>query len=160
MANIRIGLGTDIHRLDGSLPLIIGGVDIPYTKGCVAHSDGDALVHAICDALLGAANLRDIGTHFPDNSEENKGRSSSFFLKSVMEMLVEKSWVVVNIDCTIGLQKPKLQSFIPSMAANLAGVMNVSKDRISIKAKTGEHLGPVGRQEAIEVSCVALIEKK
>ena len=160
MANIRIGLGTDIHRLDDSLPLIIGGVSIPHTKGCVAHSDGDALIHAICDALLGAANLRDIGTHFPDNSEENKDRNSSFFLESVMEMLAEKSYAVVNIDCTIGLQKPKLQAFIPSMVANLAKVMSVSEDQISIKAKTGEHLGTVGREEAVEVNCVALIEKK
>ena len=160
MANIRIGLGTDIHRLDDSLPLIIGGVDIPHTKGCVAHSDGDALIHAICDALLGAANLRDIGFHFPDTSKENKNKPSSFFLQSVIEMIAKQSFSVGNIDCTIGLQKPKLQSFIPVIVANLAKVMSISADQISIKAKTGEHLGPVGREEAIEVNCVALIEKK
>jgi 2-C-methyl-D-erythritol 2,4-cyclodiphosphate synthase len=159
MANIRIGLGTDTHRLVDSLPLIIGGISIPHTKGCVAHSDGDALIHAICDALLGAANLRDIGFHFPDTSEENKNKPSSFFLKSVIEMLTKQSFSVGNIDCTIKLQKPKLQTFIPDMKSFLAEVMLIDESQISIKAKTGDLIGIVGREEAIEVECVALIEK-
>jgi len=159
MTNIRIGLGTDLHRLGNSLPLILGGIHIPHNKGCIGHSDGDALIHAICDALLGAANLRDIGFHFPDTSDDNKNRESSFFLKSVMKMIHNKGYIIVNIDCTIKLQKPKLQNYIPEMMAFIANVMNITEDEISIKAKTGESIGLVGREEAVEVECVALIEK-
>lgn len=158
MTNIRIGLGTDIHRLGESLPLILGGVHIPHTKGCVGHSDGDALIHAICDALLGAANMRDIGFHFPDTSPDNKNKESKYFLKKVTVMLNDSSYGIGNIDCTIKLQKPKLQDHIPSMKSNLAEIMGIDVSRISIKAKTGEHVGPVGREEAVEVECVALID--
>ena len=160
MTNIRIGLGTDLHRLEAGNRLVIGSVVIPHTKGCVGHSDGDALIHAICDTLLGAANMRDIGYHFPDTSVANKNRESRFFLTAVMEMLREKSYEIVNIDCSIHLQKPKLRDYIPQMQRNLASIMQISEDRISIKAKTGEKVGPVGEEQAIEVQCVALIEKQ
>ena len=159
MANIRIGFGSDLHRLDDSLPLIIGGITIPHDKGCVGHSDGDALIHAICDAILGAANLRDIGTHFPDTSSENKNRASRYFLDKTMIMLHEKGFIIGNIDCTINLQKPKLQEYIPHMKSFLAELMQIKEDQISLKAKTGEHIGIIGRQEAISVECVVLIEK-
>lgn len=159
MTNFRIGFGSDLHRLEENLPLIIGGINIPHFKGCVGHSDGDALIHAICDALLGAANLRDIGTHFPDTSADNKGRTSSFFLEKTMDMIRVADYSLGNIDCTINLQQPKLRGHIPLMKSFLASVMNVEEDRISIKAKTGEHIGPIGRQEAISVECVALIHK-
>lgn len=159
MTNIRIGLGTDVHRLGDSLPLILGGVLIPHSKGCIGHSDGDALIHAICDALLGAANLRDIGFHFPDNSAENKNKESKYFLIAVMELLNDNSFRIGNIDCTIKLQKPKLQNHIPLMKANLAQIMEIEESQVSIKAKTGELVGPVGREEAVDVECVALIER-
>jgi len=159
MSAFRIGFGSDIHRLDIDLPLIIGGVTVPHNKGCVGHSDGDALIHAICDALLGAANLRDIGFHFPDTSDDNKNMDSRFFLKKVMQLIRDEQYELGNIDCTINLQSPKLKNHIPSMKVILADTMNVDESQISIKAKTGEHVGPVGRQEAISVECVALIQK-
>ena len=159
MSAFRIGFGSDIHRLDIDLPLIIGGVTVPHNKGCVGHSDGDALIHAICDALLGAANLRDIGFHFPDTSDDNKNMDSRFFLKKVMQLIRDEQYELGNIDCTINLQSPKLKNHIPSMKSILADTMNVDESQISIKAKTGEHVGPVGRQEAISVECVALIQK-
>jgi len=160
MTNIRIGLGTDLHRLGEGLPLIIGGVSIPHYKGCIGHSDGDALIHAICDALLGAAAMRDIGYHFPDNAVENENRDSSYFLKEVLTMLAKESYAVVNLDCSVHIQKPKLRDHIPAMRKRLAEIMGISVDNISIKAKTGEGIGPVGEEQAIEVLCVALIEKQ
>jgi len=157
--SFRIGFGSDIHRLAEDLPLVIGGIIIPHHKGCVGHSDGDALIHAICDALLGAANLRDIGYHFPDTSSENENRESRYFLIKVMELIRAEAYELGNIDCTINLQQPKLKNHIPAMKNNLAEVMQVDVSAISIKAKTAEHVGPVGREEAISVECVALIEK-
>jgi len=159
MTNFRIGFGSDIHRLDEGLALIIGGVFIPHSKGCVGHSDGDALIHAVCDALLGAADMRDIGYHFPDTSVDNKNRDSKEFLKQTMALLRHKNYELGNIDCTINLQQPKLRDFIPQMKSVLATVMSVGEGQVSVKAKTGEHVGPVGRQEAISVECVALIYK-
>ncbi|MCK5857516.1 MAG: 2-C-methyl-D-erythritol 2,4-cyclodiphosphate synthase [Bacteroidales bacterium] len=159
MSSFRIGFGSDLHRLEDSLPLVIGGVNIPHSKGCVGHSDGDALIHAICDALLGAANLRDIGYHFPDTSDDNKNKESKYFLTEVMKLIRNDSYDLGNIDCTINLQEPKLKNHIPSMKLFLAGIMQVEASQISIKAKTGEHIGPIGRQEAISVECVALISK-
>ena len=159
MASFRIGFGSDLHRLEDGLLLIIGGVVIPHNKGCVGHSDGDALIHAICDALLGAANMRDIGYHFPDTSSDNKNRASKEFLNLSMKMITDAGYLLGNIDCTINLQQPKLRDFIPEMKSFLAGVMEVDEDQISIKAKTGENVGPIGRQEAISVECVALLEK-
>ncbi len=160
MANFRIGFGSDIHRLEENLSLIIGGISISHTKGCVAHSDGDALIHAICDALLGAANMRDIGFHFPDTSSDNKSRTSSYFLDEVMKLIRKQGFELSNIDCTINMQQPKLKDYIPQMKSKLAEIMKVDEGQISIKAKTGEHVGPVGRQEAISVECVALIENQ
>jgi len=159
MTNFRIGFGSDLHRLDDGLALIIGGINIPHTKGCVGHSDGDALIHAICDALLGAANMRDIGYHFPDTSSENKGRNSKEFLEQTMILLRQEHYELGNIDCTINLQQPKLRDHIPNMKSFLAKVMSVEEGQVSIKAKTGEHVGPVGRQEALSVECVALIHR-
>jgi 2-C-methyl-D-erythritol 2,4-cyclodiphosphate synthase len=139
--------------------LYIGGISIPHYKGCIGHSDGDALIHAVCDALLGAAAMRDIGYHFPDTSAENKGRSSSDFLLGVMQMLKEAGYKVVNIDCTIHLQKPKLRDFVPDIVANMSRLMQLDAGRFSLKAKKGEGIGAVGNEEAIEVICAALIEK-
>jgi 2-C-methyl-D-erythritol 2,4-cyclodiphosphate synthase len=159
MTDIRIGLGTDLHRLGEGLPLFIGGVFVPHYKGCIGHSDGDALIHAVCDALLGAAGMRDIGYHFPDTSDENKGRKSSEFLLGVVQMLKEAGYKIVNIDCTVHLQKPKLRDLIPGIVANMSRLMQVEEGRFSLKAKTGEGIGAVGNEEAIEVVCTALIEK-
>jgi 2-C-methyl-D-erythritol 2,4-cyclodiphosphate synthase len=160
MSSFRIGFGSDLHRLDVDLPLVIGGITIPHYKGCVGHSDGDALIHAICDALLGAANLRDIGFHFPDTSDDNKDMESKFFLIKVMELIRNEGYELGNVDCTLNLQEPKLKNYIPLMKSFIADVMQVEESQISVKAKTGEHVGPVGRQEAISVECVALISKK
>jgi len=158
--SFRIGFGSDIHRLAEGLPLVVGGIRIPHHKGCVGHSDGDALIHAICDALLGAANLRDIGYHFPDTSSENKNKESRYFLLKVMELIRAENYELGNIDCTVNLQQPKLKNHIQPMKDFLAEVMQVEVNQVSIKAKTGEHVGPVGRQEAISVECVALLETK
>jgi 2-C-methyl-D-erythritol 2,4-cyclodiphosphate synthase len=159
MMSFRIGFGSDLHRLDEDLPLIIGGINIPHNKGCICHSDGDALIHAICDALLGAVNNRDIGFHFPDTSADNKGRASSEFLEQTMVILRQENYNVGNIDCTINLQQPKLRDYIPQMKSFLSKVMSVEEGQVSIKAKTGEHVGPIGRQEAVSVECIALIQK-
>lgn len=156
---MRIGFGTDIHRLVEGKPLIVGGIQIEHTKGCDGHSDGDALIHAICDALLGAMALRDIGFHFPDNKAENKGKDSSFFLLEVMKMLRQQSYQIVNVDTVVNLQKPKLSSHIPAIRERLAEIMNVEIDQISVKAKTGERLGFVGQEEGISVEAIALINK-
>lgn len=158
--SFRIGFGSDIHRLAEDIPLVIGGIIIPHRKGCIGHSDGDALIHAICDALLGAANMRDIGYHFPDTSSENENKESRYFLVKVMELIRAEAYELGNIDCTINLQEPKLKNHIQAMKEFLANVMQVEENQISIKAKTGEQVGPVGRQEAISVECVALLQKK
>lgn len=158
--NIRIGHGFDVHQLAEGNDLFIGGVKIEHSKGCVAHSDGDVLIHAICDALLGAAALRDIGYHFPDNSLEFKNIDSKILLKRTVEILSEQRYKVVNIDSTICLQKPKIQSYIPEMINTLAKVINTKKENISVKATTTEKLGFVGREEGISAHAVVLIQKQ
>lgn len=157
--NFRIGFGYDVHRLKEGLPLILGGVKINFHKGAVAHSDGDALLHAICDALLGAAGLGDIGKHFPDTSPEFKGISSLKLLSSVADMLKHLNYSIVNIDSTVCLEEPKISGFITSMKAVIASNAGIGEDDISIKATTNEKLGYVGAGEGVCAYAVALIVK-
>lgn len=159
MEDIRVGYGYDVHRLETGLDLWIGGVKIEYEKGWVAHSDGDVLIHAICDAILGAANMRDIGYHFPDNSQTYKGIDSKILLKRTVEIIAEKGYRVSNVDSTIAMQKPKLKDFIPTMQQVLADVMGIDVDRISIKATTTEKLGFEGEGTGASVHAVVLICK-
>jgi 2-C-methyl-D-erythritol 2,4-cyclodiphosphate synthase len=157
--NFRIGYGYDVHQLSEGEKLFIGGINIPHTKGCVAHSDGDVLIHAICDALLGAAALRDIGYHFPDNQPEYKNIDSKILLKKTIELLRKSSYSIVNIDSTICLHKPKIQNYIPEMINTLAEVIGTQAENISVKATTTEKLGFVGREEGIAAHAVVLIQK-
>jgi 2-C-methyl-D-erythritol 2,4-cyclodiphosphate synthase len=157
---MRIGFGYDVHPLHDGLTFTLGGIVIPHTKGAQGHSDADTLIHAICDALLGAANLGDIGLHFPDNSGEFKGIDSKILLKRTMDMIREKGYAVSNVDSTICLQKPKIRPFIPQMVDALAQTMQIPEEDISIKATTTEKLGFVGREEGIAAHAVVLLEKK
>lgn len=156
---LRIGQGYDVHALAPGLPMWLGGVHIDYEEGFVAHSDGDVAIHALCDALLGALALGDIGKHFPDNSDEWKGIDSKILLANVAGMLGERGWSVNNVDITIALQAPKLAPYILTMRETLASVMGIPVDTVSIKATTTEHLGFVGRKEGCEVWAIALICK-
>ncbi len=153
----RIGHGFDVHALADGLPLVMGGVELPHTKGCVAHSDGDVVIHAICDSLLGAAALGDIGLHFPDTSDDFKGIDSKILLGRTVALLAEKGYSIGNIDCTISMQRPKLRPHIDSMRETLAAVMGISIDSISIKATTTERLGFEGREEGVSTTAVSLI---
>ncbi len=157
--NIRVGFGSDVHQMKEGEDLIIGGVKVESIKGTVAHSDGDVLIHAICDALLGASNLRDIGYHFPDTSSDFENIDSKILLKKTVALLTEKGWQIGNIDSTIELQKPKIKNLIPEMKDTLSHVIGIEQDNISIKATTTEKLGFVGREEGIAASVVVLIEK-
>lgn len=156
---IRIGNGYDVHRLKEGLSLWIGGIKIESAKGALAHSDGDVLIHAICDALLGAAALGDIGNHFPDNDEKFRNIDSKILLAKVVDLLAGKGYVIVNADSTVCLQSPKLKPQIPDMQQCLARIMNIDIQQISIKATTTEKLGFVGREEGIAAYAVVLIEK-
>ncbi len=155
----RIGHGYDVHRLAEGESLWLGGIEIPHYKGTVAHSDGDVLIHALCDALLGAAKLRDIGYHFPDTSTEFKNIDSKLLLKKVFELIQEKNYVIGNIDITVLAQKPKLKEYISKMEETLAGILKLDIDAISIKATTTEKLGFEGREEGISVHAVVLLRK-
>ena len=155
----RIGQGFDVHRLEEGETLWLGGILIPFSKGTVAHSDGDVLIHAICDALLGALKLRDIGTHFPDNSAEFKDVDSKILLKKSYELVKEKGYEIVNIDSTIAVQQPKLKPFIPEMERVMAEVLGIDIDCISVKATTTEKLGFEGRLEGISANAVCLVKK-
>ena len=157
--DIRIGNGYDVHALDQGLPLWLGGVQIESPLGCIAHSDGDVAIHALCDALLGALALGDIGKHVPDTSSEFKGIDSKILLARVMELIREQGWHVINADITIAMQRPKLAPYIMPMRECLAEVMRVSVDRVSVKATTTEKLGFVGRSEGCEVYAVALLSR-
>ncbi len=159
MTNFRIGQGYDVHRLAEGETLWLGGIQIEHEKGTVAHSDGDVLIHAICDALLGALKLRDIGTHFPDNSDQYKNIDSKILLQKVYSMVVEKGYEIVNIDSTISAQQPKLKPFIPEMEKTMADVLGVNQDQISVKATTTEKLGFEGREEGISASAVVLLKE-
>lgn len=155
--DFRIGHGYDVHALREGLQLVLGGIEIPHEKGCVAHSDGDVAIHAVCDALLGAAALGDIGLHFPDTSDDFKGIDSKILLQRVVALLRERGYEVGNIDCTIRMQRPKLRPHIDAMRAAMAEAMGVAVDRVSVKATTTERLGFEGREEGGSVSAVALI---
>ena len=155
---IRIGLGYDSHRLEEGLTLILGGVTIPHHKGFVAHSDGDALVHAIIDAIMGAAALGNIGQHFPDTDPEYTNADSLVLLNKTMKLLDNAGFSLVNIDSNIIAQEPKLNPHIDAMRAKLAEAMDVPMDHISVKAKTSEKVGPEGREESISTQAIALIE--
>ncbi|MFP6583203.1 MAG: 2-C-methyl-D-erythritol 2,4-cyclodiphosphate synthase [Candidatus Hydrogenedentota bacterium] len=154
---IRIGTGYDLHRLKEGLPLILGGVNIPHTKGCVAHSDGDVLAHAITDAILGAAALGNIGLLFPDTDPAYKDADSLELLRQTMNLLGEAGYALVNVDSTIVAQQPKLNPHIDAIRESLAEVLRLPVNRVSVKAKTNESVGPEGREEAISVQAVALI---
>ncbi|MCL2414677.1 MAG: 2-C-methyl-D-erythritol 2,4-cyclodiphosphate synthase [Bacteroidales bacterium] len=154
---IRIGQGYDVHRLVEGRKLVLGGIEIPHTKGSLAHSDGDVLIHAICDALLGAANLRDIGFHFSDKDEAYKGIDSKILLENVVAKLHEKGYSIGNIDSTIVLQKPKISEYIPEMKSTLANILKIGEDCISIKATTTEKMGFEGCEEGVSAQAVVLL---
>lgn len=157
--DIRIGNGYDVHALAEGLPLWLGGIQIESRVGCIAHSDGDVAIHALCDALLGALALGDIGKHFPDTSDEFKGIDSKILLARVMDIVRAQGWEVGNADITIAMQKPKLAPHILAMRECLARVMDIDVSRVSVKATTTEKLGFVGREEGCEVYAVALLTK-
>jgi 2-C-methyl-D-erythritol 2,4-cyclodiphosphate synthase len=156
---IRVGQGYDVHRWVEGRPCILGGVEIPSDKGPLGHSDADVVCHVLCDALLGAANMRNIGYHFSDKDPMWKGVASTLLLKKVMEMIREAGWELANADVTVILDQPKLNPIIPAIKDNLALIMGVEVDQISVKATTSEGLGFVGRSEGISAMAVALIQK-
>ncbi|MBM3403542.1 MAG: 2-C-methyl-D-erythritol 2,4-cyclodiphosphate synthase [Bacteroidetes bacterium] len=157
---LRIGFGFDTHRLETGRKLILGGIHIPSEIGCLGHSDADVLIHAICDALLGAACLGDIGRHFPDTDPAYTNIDSTILLRKVNDLLTEKGYAISNIDCTIVLQKPKLAGFIQSMQVSLGQILNIQPSQVSIKAKTSEKLGFIGREEGVSAYAVTLLEKQ
>lgn len=157
--DIRIGNGYDVHALAEGLPLWLGGVKIESPVGCVAHSDGDVAIHALCDALLGAIASGDIGKHFPDTSEEFRGIDSKILLDRTMQLIRQEGWAVANVDITIAMQKPKLAPYIMAMRECMAAVMGISPEQVSVKATTTERLGFVGRGEGCEVYAVALLQR-
>ena len=157
--HIRVGMGYDVHQLVSGRDLWLGGILVPHTFGLLGHSDADVLIHAICDALLGAANMRDIGYHFPDTSGEYHNVDSKILLKKTVELIATRGYHVGNIDATICAQRPKLNPYIPEMQQCLAEVMGIPVDDVSIKATTTEMLGFTGREEGISAYAVALIER-
>ncbi|HBF88461.1 MAG TPA: 2-C-methyl-D-erythritol 2,4-cyclodiphosphate synthase [Bacteroidales bacterium] len=156
---IRVGFGYDVHQIKAGEELVLGGIRIVHEKGTVGHSDGDVLIHAICDALFGAANMRDIGFHFPDNDKSLKGIDSKILLKKTVEIIGSKGYKISNIDTTLSLQKPKISPHVEKMRTVLAQVMDIDIDDISIKATTTEHLGFEGREEGISAYATVLITK-
>lgn len=157
--DIRIGHGYDVHALAEGLRLVLCGVDIEHTKGCVAHSDGDVAIHAICDSLLGALALGDIGKLFPDSDARYKGIDSRLLLKEVVKVVADKGYTISNIDCIIAMQRPKLRPHIDTMRERLSEVVGIDVDRISVKATTTEHLGFEGREEGVSATAVTLLIK-
>lgn len=159
MTDYRVGFGYDSHRFATGIPLFLGGVNIPFEKGCVAHSDGDVLIHALCDALLGAAALDDIGTHFPDKDSAFKNIDSTILLKKVVGMVHSKGFQIQNMDVSILLECPKLAPFVSLIRQSLSKILEIEETGISIKAKTNEKMGFVGREEGIAVYVVVMIKK-
>lgn len=157
--NIRVGFGYDVHPLGEGRELWLGGIKLEFDKGCVGHSDADVLLHAVCDALLGAANLRDIGFHFPNTSEAFRGADSKRLLAEVVRLIGEKGYKVGNVDATLSLEAPKINPHIAAMQKVLAPILQVEEDAVSIKATTNEKLGYVGRGEGVNAYAVALIYK-
>jgi len=158
-AGFRIGQGGDIHALVVGRKLIIGGVDIPHEKGLLGHSDADVLLHAIIDALLGAAGMGDIGRHFPDTDERYRGADSRELLRATRQKLMDAGWRIVNVDSTINAQRPKMAPHIPKMVSVIAADLLIAEECVNVKAKTAEKLGFVGREEGISTDAVALIER-
>lgn len=156
---IKVGFGFDVHQLKKGADFWLGGIKIPHTKGAVGHSDADVLIHTICDALLGAANLRDIGFHFPPSDSKYKGIDSKILLKDVVALVEEKGFSIGNIDATIALQEPKINPHIPAMKKVLSSIMNIEEEDVSIKATTTERLGFEGREEGVSAYAVVLIQK-
>ena len=159
MRDFRVGHGYDVHALGEGLRLVLGGVEIAHTKGCIAHSDGDVLVHAICDALLGAAALGDIGKHFPDSSAEFKGIDSLILLRRVVEPLAKEGYTIGNIDSTIAMQRPKLRPHIDLMRERIAAAVGIDVSRVSVKATTTEWLGFEGEEKGVSATAVCCISK-
>ena len=160
MVNIRVGFGFDVHPLGTERELWLGGIKLEFDKGCVGHSDADVLLHAICDALLGAANLRDIGFHFSDTDPQFKGIDSKILLKEVYNKVNEKGYSVINIDSTVILEKPKLNPHIPAMQRAIAEILKIEEDAVSIKATTHEKVDSFGERRAIKAYAACLLEKK
>lgn len=156
----RIGFGYDVHRLEEGFPLTLGGIEIEHNKGAKGHSDADVLLHALCDALLGAANLRDLGYHFPDNDPQFKDIDSKKLLIRVMKLLDDNGWELGNIDTTVVLQKPRLTNYIESMKTKIAETIGGNPSQVSVKATTTEKMGFTGEEEGIAAYAVALIQKK
>lgn len=159
MSAMRIGQGFDVHQLIEGRPLIIGGVTIPHDKGLLGHSDADVLLHAICDALIGAAGLGDIGKHFSDSDPRYKNIDSRILLRNVYRLLADKGYKLVNIDATIIAQAPKMAPYIPAMIENIAQDLEIQTNEVNIKAKTAEYLGAIGRKEGIVAEAVCLIQR-
>lgn len=157
MIPFRIGQGVDVHQLVEGRPMILGGVQIEHSKGPLGHSDADVLIHAICDAILGAANLGDIGKHFPDTSDEFKGIDSKILLRKVTDLLHEQGWKIGNVDSTLILEKPKIKPHIEKMQEAMAALMDITPDLVSIKATTNEKMGYVGREEGVLAFATCLI---
>lgn len=158
--NIRIGFGYDVHKLEDNHKFMLGGIRIDHSRGATGHSDADVLIHAICDALLGAANLKDIGYHFSDKDPACKNIDSKILLRQVVDMIGDKGYRIGNIDSTIVLQSPKIAAYIPQMKATLSETMKIDQEQISVKATTTEHLGFAGREEGVAAYAVSLIETK
>lgn len=156
---MRVGMGFDVHQLGEGKDFWLGGIKLVAEKGAVGHSDADVLIHAICDALLGAANLGDIGFHFSNTDARWKGMQSAFFLQEATRMITEKGWQIENIDCSLCLEKPKINPYIPAMKQVLAPLMEISEELISIKATTNERMGYVGREEGVNAYAVVLLRK-
>ena len=157
---LRIGNGYDVHKLVEGRKLMLGGVEVPHTKGVLGHSDGDVLLHAITDAIIGALGLGDIGLHFPDNDEDLKGIDSSILLKKINEMMKDKKYEIVNIDSVIVMQKPKLRPYIDEIERNIAKILNIDSELVNVKAKTEEKLGFTGDESGVKSYCVVLLESK
>ncbi len=156
---IRVGFGYDVHKLEEGKDFWLGGIKVPHTHGAVGHSDADVLIHVICDALLGAANMRDIGYHFSDQDPQFKGIDSKILLKDVVKLITDKGFSIGNIDATICLQRPKINPHVPAMKTCLAEVMGVEEEDVSIKATTTEKLGFVGKEEGVAAFATVLIQK-
>lgn len=160
MKEFRIGSGYDVHALGDGLRLVLGGVEIPHDKGCIAHSDGDVLIHALCDALLGSVAAGDIGLHFPDNDPQYKGIDSTLLLRRVCETVRRKGYEIGNADCTIAMQRPKLRPYIDAMRQRLAEAMSVDAERVSVKATTTERLGFEGEEKGVSATATVLVFKE
>ena len=155
--NLRVGIGYDVHRLREDLPFFLGGVKIPHSKGALGHSDADVLIHAICDALFGAANLGDIGRHFPDSSAEFKGIDSKILLRKTCEIIRKKNFSIVNIDSVVMLEKPKIKAHIEEMQKTLADVMQIDPGQVSVKATTTEGMSFIGKEKGVAAQAIVLL---